>query len=248
MATAAAKTDPKQTFSLAEAEKLVVDANKIAAEGKDRDGALVALAKGMADGMSSLVALVKGMKDKPAVDEDPDEDEEKKGGGDPDEDPDEDEKKGPGFEDMKMGNNGNEEFVDATEFVLALQKSVDASAKEVRQLRKELKAAREEQRAFMQGVAATLAPLSKGVLDVNERLLDLPGVVHNPGLAARRAAVRHGMNGQGGEDGAVTLLDSVKLSKALSKKLITEDELRFYRARQTFPENAETLIKEIAKL
>lgn len=239
--------EPK-TFTQADLDTIVADADAIAADGKDRDNALTVMAKGMADGIRALagaaVALSKGKGDDKAAGakvDDGDEDEaDDKGKGDGDEDDASDgdgdepeDKAGPGFEDMGKGREGEDVMVDVTANVLAIEADMAALRKENKGLRKMLKAqdakidgVTDQLNRLAGGLAATLAPMNKALVRVSDQLLDLPAAVHDPGLARRRHAVRAVAEGTG--DGSV-LLDKVKLAKALQARVIDEDQLGLYR-------------------
>ena len=257
-------TSDRKPLDLKDIESTIADADRIAAEGKDRDGALTTLAKGMADGLRGLVDLVKGTRGKPHVEPDGDEgmggaggepkpeddkpsDDEKPtegGEGGEDEDPDGDEPADgkPGYEDMRMGGKPGDEYVDATEYILALEKKVGEQGGEIKALRKAVAAGNKDVAevkalltGFVESYTATVAPLQKAVLGISESLLDLPAAVHNPGLDARRAAARHAVEAAAKKD--ETGIDVVKLAKGMKARLIDESQASYFKRHGKFDDD-----------
>lgn len=241
-------TPDRKPLDLKDIETTIADADRIAAEGKDRDGALTTLAKGMADGLRGLVDLVKGTRAKPPVEPEGDEgqgggeqkpeagsdkpaDDEKPTeggeGGEDEDNEDEPEDGKPGYEDMRMGGKPGDEYVDATEYILDLEKKVAEQGGEIKRLRKAVATGNKEigevkqlLGSFIESYAATTAPLQKAVLGLHESLLDLPSVVHNPGLDGRRASVRHALDTASKKN--ETGIDVVKLAKGMKARIIDE--------------------------
>ncbi len=251
---------PDSTLQLSDIEANIANADRIAAQGKDRDNALTVLAKGMSNGMAALLELVKGKRAELPPEEPPAD------GGEDDEPPAEGEGEGegedegedgkPGFEDMRMGEGAGDEYVDATEYVLGLQKQVARQGSEIKALRKavnagngDLRAIRAELGAFVEAYAATTVPMAKGMLSLHESLLELPAAVHNPGYDARRAAVRQAVNNAGGD--APNGIDVVKLTKGLKSRIIDENQSRAFKLTGRFVDNeAENaaLVERVAAL
>lgn len=247
--------DPK--LSLQQLERDIADADAIAAAGKDKDGAITALAKGVSRGLGELAALLKGGRmraepdgdeaagggappakpgaDKPVEGGDGGEDEEPEGDEPDGDEPDGDEAGGggPGYEDMRMGGEPGEEYVDATEYVLALEKKVDRLQKSADRSNRELRELRTTLNGFIGAYASTMGPLAKGVLNLHESLAELPAAVHNPGLDARRAAVRHAIAPTEAPNG----IDVVKLAKGMKNRVITEDQARHFKVHGRFAQD-----------
>ena len=147
--------------TLTDIEDSIVKADAIVAKGKDHDGALTVLAKGMSDGMGKLLDLLKGRPLPPKAEPDGDEGGEGGEGGEKEpgaeggegeggeggekepvvdnEDEDGDGAGKPGFEDMRMGKDGADEYVDVTEYVLALEKKIGAQGATIGKLHKAVK-------------------------------------------------------------------------------------------------------------
>lgn len=261
-------------LDLKDLERSIEGYDAIAKEGADRDGALVTLSKGMADGFRGLVDLLKAMAPKPGAPKpgapEPDGDEGAGGAGDGDGDetpkdddddgddnatePDGDEPPGPGFVDntMTKGANG-EEFVDITEHFLALEPRLVKQAKEIKALRKAVADGNKELteikgllHGFVRAYADTQQPLAKAVMDVRGALADLPGAVHNPGLDARRVVVRHAIDvAAKAEEAGVT---PVKLSKALRDRVISEDQFREFKRTGAFSSEEATNVAILEKV
>ena len=265
-------TSDRKPLDLKDIESTIADADRIAAEGKDRDGALTTLAKGMADGLRGLVDLVKGTRGKPHVEPDGDEgmggaggepkpeddkpsDDEKPTeggeggeGGEDEDNEDEPEDGKPGYEDMRMGGKPGDEYVDATEYILALEKKVGEQGTELKALRKAVAAGNKdvaEVKALLSGFveiyAATVAPLQKAVLGISESLLDLPAAVHNPGLDARRAAARHAVE-------TAAKIDVVKLAKGMKARLIDESQASYFKRHGKFDDDEKVNAELVEKV
>ena len=260
-------------------------ADAIAAKGKDKDGALTELAKGAHAAIIGLVDLLKGRLKPPPKDELADDDEPAGGGGEgggaggagggegggegdaeaeaaaaakKKADEDGEGGGGPGFQDMRMGRDGTEEFVDATEYITHLEKKIDAQGKDLGKLRKAVERGNatnaviaERLEAFISVYAQNTVPLHKAMARVQESILDLPAATHTPGADGARLAARHALNAAAEKVAADTGIDKTKLVKAMSKHIIDEDQLRGFKHLGRFSddetENAD-LVKRVAAL
>ena len=273
--------DAAKKPTLTDIEDSIVKADAIVAKGKDHDGALTVLAKGMSDGMGKLLDLLKGRPIPPKAEPDGDEGGE---GGEKEpgaeggegaegkegaegaekkpevdnEDEDGDGEGKPGFEDMRMGKDGTDEYVDVTEYVLALEKKIAAQGATIGKLHKAVKTGNAQiaaltgrMEAFFEVYAANTLPMQKAMLGLQESLLDIPAATHTPGVDGARAAVRHALQDAAKKAADDTGIDVVKLSKGLKSRVLTEDDLRSFKRTGRFVEdeavNAE-LVKKVSAL
>jgi len=211
------------------------------------------LAKGLASNMSKLIeAMAKGG---PAPDEDEDEDEDEElddeEPGDEDEDPDDD---APGYTDMQMGVTGNDGRLDVTNWLFRVGTKIEqleTAGSEITELRKavaaqdaqiaELRTMLSEALAAQMGV---IAPLSKGVIDLTERLSEIPEQVVTP---RRRPAARPRSTpvanqvpqGDGSYIGGTARGQKVRLAKALQGGIIDSSMRRRFHLQGQFVDDAE---------
>lgn len=236
---------PDPNARIAEIERSIANVDAIGAAATDRDGAFTVMAKGLVSGMNTLLDMVKGKRTPPPEpkpdekDDEEDEDDDKNGDpGDEDEDNKGDAGGGGGFADMRMGQ-GDPEMVDATQYILSLEKAVRDQRGEIAGLTQLVK----RQGAQIDrldgrltelgtGLAATLAPLSKGMLDMHSAIAKLPaGGASTPGLDGNRAAVRHAVvvaTASGATDSERKQLEP-KLLKAVNARIINDQDLTIWR-------------------
>ena len=245
---------PVEQLDLATIESSLPDIAKIGAEGRDRDGAFMQMAKGLTSGITSLIALIKAERAQPKPDEDEDEDEDentdeepkdgqpapKPGEGQPGEPAPKPGEgagggAGPGYDDMQLGTDA----VDVTEYVLSLETKVDAIRADNVALRKQLRSMSKAMSrthslllALAETHATTTVPLVKGVMGIEERLLAIPAPSFTPGIDARRAAVRHSVGVARVTDD--NPIEKWQLAKACQDRLIDEHDLQHYRRTGTF--------------
>jgi hypothetical protein len=246
--------------------ELEVLAEKIAGEvGKSeapRDSALTTLAKGMSD---ALQALIKGKRSSTEIDDKPpktDEEIDQEGkkdtkiaalnkadkadtDDDDEENEDEDKDKGkPSYEDMKMGAEGGDEFLDATEFLVAMAADLRAMRKANEALTDEVKSltakVEELDTASRKDVGLVLDQMAKGVIGVHELLRNTPIVPASAVMSSMQAKYR--VIRENLDKAVETTGCSVEqMFKALQTKLIDEDQYRALKAGQL--EDAELLNK-----
>lgn len=240
---------------------------EVGASESPRENALVILAKGLTDSLGMLMkgkAMAKddsdvedkddgaGKKDNEeedgksdeagAEDKDADTDSEDK------EDDDKDEG-GAGYEDMRMSAVAPDapatEFVDATDFLAQIQTTLESMQKsmaklsaENAQIRAEMAKRDEDQRLH---VGAVLTEMSKGVLGIHGQLLKQPMVpasAMSVGALGKLRVVRESLDATLSDSGVTP----EQMYKALSTKIITEDEYRLLKTTNTL-DNAELLAK-----
>lgn len=228
---------------------LQADPSEVAATGIAAD-----IRKGIADGFAGLQALLKGkMAEKPAEPSDEDDDGDEPADEPPadgaaaggDEEPedkkadaaDPEDKKGPGYDDMRLGKDGQLE-IDATEYLLGLEAKVDSQARELRSLRKAVRdgrseniATRQELREAIAALGGVLAPMAKAIQNTHQSMLDIPAAVHDPGRSGRTAAAKVALE-RARE--ATPGIDNVVLSKGLRSEIITDAQLQRYRTTGLF--------------
>lgn len=261
-----------------EIERAIANVDAAGVAGADRDGAATIMAKGLTDGLRSLLDMVKGKKAPmmPPPEEDDEPAEGAQGGDEPDDEPDEPAQPagkpgkpnaggagaaggGGGFSDMRMGSEGGEDMVDATNYILSLEKAVrDLTALNV-DLVKLVKGHRARVDAQFgalndrvtelgAGMATTLAPLAKGVVEMHAALGRLPGGgVTSPGIDGNRAAVRHALT-NANPNPQVT---PERLLKAVAKRMISDNDLTIWRRTGRLSDDDarnSALIDEISKL
>jgi hypothetical protein len=232
-------------------------ADEIGASGAAEDGAVGQLSKAVAtmstaisDALRDAVGVLKLQKGEAATahleeprggeaDSDPDGD-----GTSEDSDADVEEEDGAGYEDMAMGDG----YLDVTEFVQGiakdnaqLRKAVAAQSKQIAELKALTSKVLETQ-------VRTVGPLAKGVIELHERLAQVPEVPMSLGgnLSMPRARRRHGIEpppspeASGGYIGGSHAAELQQLAKAQSKRVITDDQLRWFNRTRTFASDEST--------
>ncbi len=219
---------------------LEILADQVGAEESGRDGALVELAKGMSKGLLELIGLQKAMTD---TDDDNDAANTPKGDkGDTDESAGEDTEDGDsgekpaGYTDLRKGDEDG--FIDATEYMLELRNTVGelatmnkAQAGEIAGLRADLKTVLKEQRAQGSAIASILGPMSKGILDFNAKLLDIPEAP--VGVNMPRARKKHAIKPAG-----TPTFTKVQMLKARNAQILDENDVRRFNQHGTFTDDA----------
>jgi len=218
------------------------------------ENALNTLAKGMADGMSGLLDLVKASKGAPDND---DENEPEGDKGDVDTDAGtagEDEPEGdeePGYDDMELASG--DDYIDATEFMVAMQQDVASMRRLAKansganaDLLEMVKATNKRLDALTGALAGILSPMSKGVVDIHNHLLNTEelavGDTPNPTLARKRHGVEPGKPGT---------LTAVQLLKAKQGMILSEEHIRRYKQTGDFSVDAaedKSLKAEVGKI
>lgn len=196
-------------------------AAEVAAEGRANDTGFAALAKGMADGFASLSSLMKGHDPEEEEEEDPDA--ESEGDEEPDE---EEEEPDSGYDDLQKGAD-DEEFVDATDVLLAMQGTLVDLQKAVVELRA----------GQISIVDGALAPMAKAVMFVGqtvEGMLDEAApVVETTKVAAGRAGKRRfGLVGNEPKAG----VSQTQMLKGLQANIIDHDDLRYLKRDLAIPD------------
>lgn len=223
----------------AKTKELETMAAEIGKVGAEDDDAIKALVKGVQDGFNRILDLFKA-KGKASEEEEDDEDT-----GDSEEEDD----KGPGYEDMQMGQRGTvipseqAEMVDGTQFMLdavAFMRQADAN---VRELSKAVKALRAENSAILEAVAQaalanaeTTVPLAKAVVDVRARLLSVPAASPTPRDRLTPVATLSDKALIGGSE----LSEKRALAKAINAGIIDSRHMAlFHQSRRFAPDDAQ---------
>lgn len=240
------------------AEKIVAE---VGASEAPRDNALVTLAKGMSE---ALTTLVKG-KAMPKGDSDVEDEDEASGRQDNDEgatpddkddDTDDGDEGGATYEDMRMGQPGDDaEFLDATEFLAAMSADLKAMRKGQASLRAELTAIRQENAdlratvkaldgASRRDVGGVLEAMAKGVIGLHETLRStplVPAASLSPSMQGKFRVVRESLDGVEKS----TNITTEQMFKAIQTRLIDEDQYRAWKAGQLVDADLLTKIRAL---
>jgi hypothetical protein len=232
-----------------------------AADGGESVGVLGAALNNLSEG---LLTLLKGKGAPMPQDEEPEgeepegeeppvpaEGEEPEGeGADPGELPpepdDEDDEpgEGAGYDDMRLARgdaslpDDGDEYLDATDFLLELGTLVKGlSAKIDRQdveIKKLAKAVRSEHASTRSGLGAVLAPMAKGVVEMDRRFADM-GESRIPRRQDQRAVIQRHLAAAEPDAADKQGLTKIQLAKGRAAGLLSEDELRYYKQHGEFP-------------
>jgi len=203
--------------------------------GVARDSKLEALAKGMRDGFGNIFALLKA-KDEEIEDEDEDEDGEE-----------EEEDAGAGADDImgmeKGRTDDGEEFVDATDLLVAMSADLVALRKAVGNGGTSILEGRMDRlEALLESVVRDgLAPMAKGVVDANillDKIVDGTGgdVVNFAAAAASRKRQGKKLGLTGSEAKRPAGITEQHLIKAQAKGIVDANDLRWLNRNLAIPD------------
>jgi len=215
-------------------------ANEIGEQGLQEDSVVETLAKGAAAALVNLSEMAKGKgakttkaanndaENKPTGDTGTDGDD-SEGEDNSDEDAEQGDGGGSSFEDMNLGDD--DEFLDATEFLSGLNGRVEkmssmlkARDEKIVSLESKIDTVISEQRAFMDNLSVVLGPMSKGVTELQGRLLDIEAPAVGDGRITPAMRARHSIK----DSGAPTVAKTTLL-KGVQQGIFTDHQHRTYK-------------------
>lgn len=248
-----------RTITDADFEQLVAD---IEQHASDSNGKLRDFAKGAVSGIGELLRLSKAVQP-----EDEEEDEDEDDEGDEGDDP------APGIPDtMNKGTTLDLDLpevatgsYDGTELLQDIQVNLGAildnqqrlgarlsrlekAVKPSGALRGEIKALRGDVRTLASGTVSIVGPMSKAIADIDARMLDIPEPVVGPLAPWKQRLARVEPAGDRAGGAKQVNLSQQELAKALSKRVISPQQLSYFKRHGNFGEDEDFNAEMVAKV